>query len=73
MSVLTLAMLATGAKAKEGSKPQGLREKKAAAQDMYGLEAYNCSDPEDAIIYNIPQKCSAKEERILLPELSRTT
>ena len=65
-------MLATGAQAKEVSKPQGLREKKVAAQETYHLEAYDCSKPEDAIIYNIPQNCLAKE-RILLPELSRTT
>ena len=53
MCVLTLVMLATGAQAKEVSKPQGLREKKVAAQETYHLEAYDCSKPEDAIIYNI--------------------
>ena len=73
MCVLTLAMLAMGAQAKEVSKPQGLREKRVASQEMYRLEAYDCSEPEDAIISNIPQECSAKEERIFLPELSRTT
>ena len=73
MCVLTLAMLATGAQAKEVSEPQGLREKTVASQEAYRLEAYNCSEPEDAIIYNIPQKCPGKEERIFLPELSRTT
>ena len=37
MCVLTLAMLATGAQAKEVSKPQGLRE---TAQETYCLEAH---------------------------------
>ena len=73
MCVLTLVMLATGAQAKEVSKPQGLREKKVATQETYHLEAYDCSKPEDAIIYNIPQRCSVKEEQTFLPELSRTT
>ena len=72
MCVLTLVMLATGAQAKEVSEPQGLREKRVASQETYRLEAYDCSEPEDAIVYNIPQKCSAKEEQILLLELSRT-
>ena len=69
MCVLTLAMLATGAQAKEAREPQGLKEKKVASQETYCLEAYDCSEPEDAIVYNIPQKCSAKE-RIFMPELS---
>ena len=73
MCVLTLAMLATGAQAKEVSEPQGLREKKVATQETYHLEAYDCSEPEDAKIDNIPQKCPVKEEQILLPELSRMT
>ena len=60
MCVLTLALLATGAQSKEGSEPQGLREKRAASQEAYRLEAYDCSEPEDAIVYNIPQQCSAK-------------
>ena len=72
MCVLTLAMLATGAQAEEVSEPRDLREKRVASQEMYRLEAYDCSEPEDAIISNIPQECLAKEERSFLPELSGT-
>ena len=56
-------MLATGAQAKEVSGSQGMGERKDATQEMYHLEAYDCSEPEDAIIYSIPQSCSMKEER----------
>ena len=54
MCVLTLAMLATGAQAKEVSGSQGMGERRGAAQETYRLEAYDCSEPEDAIIYSIP-------------------
>ena len=49
-----------------------MREKRAAIQKAYHLEAYDCSEPEDAIVYHIPQQCPEKEERISLPELSGT-
>lgn len=71
--LLTLAMLATGAKVADISKPPDLREKRVTSLEIYCLEAYDCSEPEDAIIANIPPECAAKEERSSLPELSRTT
>ena len=73
MCVLTLALLAKGVQAKEGNKPQGLREKRAAFQEVYRLEVYDCSEPEDAIVYLIPQQCPETEEQISLPELSGMT
>ena len=48
-------------------------ERTGATQETYHLEAYDCSKPEDAIIYSIPQSCPTKEERKSTPELSRTT
>ena len=73
MCVLTLAMLATGAQAVDVSEPPDLREKRVASPERYRLEAYDCSEPEEAIIANIPPECAAKEERSSLPEFKRTT
>ena len=74
MCVLTLAMLATGAQAKEVSGSQGsgyhMGERTGADQETYRLEAYDCSEPEDTMIYSIPQNCPTKEERTSTPELS---
>ena len=55
MCVLTLAMLASGVQATEEDGPPCLREKRAAIQEAYHLEAYDCSEPQDTIVYHIPQ------------------
>ena len=72
--VLTLAILATGAQVKEVSRSQGggyhMGERTSATQETYRLEAYDSSDPEDAIIYSVPQNCPTKEERTSIAELS---
>ena len=62
MCVLTLAMLASGVQAKEGSGPPCLREKRAAIQKAYDLKAYDCSEREEAIVYHIPQQYPETEE-----------
>ena len=60
LCVLTLAMLASGdlwVQAEGEDGPPRLREKRAASQENYHLEAYDCNEPEDAVVYHIPQQC----------------
>ena len=77
MCVLTLAMLATGTQGKDASGTQGggyhMGERTGASQEAYRLEAYDCSKPEDAIIYSIPQSCPMEKEGASTQKLSQTT
>ena len=73
MCVLTLAMLALGVQAIEKDGPPCLREKRATIQEAYHLEAYDCNEPENAIVYHIPQQCLDTKEWTSLPKLSGTT
>ena len=54
LCVLTLAMPASGdlwGQAKADYAPPRLREKRAADQEEYHLEAYNCNEPGDTKVY----------------------
>ena len=53
LCVLILAILALGVQAEEKDGPPCLREKRAASQENYYLEAYDCKEPENAIVYHI--------------------
>ena len=65
LCVLTLAMLASGdlwVQAEEEDGPPYLREKRATSQENYYLEAYDCNEPEDTMVYPIPQQCPEIKE-----------
>ena len=66
-------MLASGVQAEEKDGPPCLREKRAASQENYYLEAYNCNDPESAIVYHTPQQCPKMKERASTSTLSGAT
>ena len=70
MCVLTLAMLASGVQATEEDGLPCLREKRAAIQEAYHLEAYDCNEPESIVVYPIPQQCLEIKEEISLPRFS---
>ena len=72
LCVLTLAMLASGVQAEEKDGPPCLREKRAASQENYHLEAYNCNEPENTVAYHIPQQCPEMKERVSPSTLSGT-
>ena len=74
LCVLTLAMLASGdlwVQAEEEDGPPGLREKRAANQEKYHLEAYDCNEPEDTVVYPILQQCPEMKELASPSTLSR--
>ena len=73
MCVLTLVMLASGVQATEKDGPPCLREKRAAIQEAYHLEAYDCNEPKNAIVYHIPQQCPEMKERASPSTLSGAT
>ena len=53
-------MLASGdlwVQAEEEDGPPCLREKRAASQENYHLEAYDCNELEEIVVYPIPQQC----------------
>ena len=75
LCVLTLAMLASGdlwVQAEEEDGPPYLREKRATSQENYYLEAYNCNEPEDTVVYPIPQQCPEIKELASPSTLSGT-
>ena len=75
LCVLPLAMLASGdlwAQAKEEEGPPYLREKRATSQENYYLEAYDCNEPEDTMVYPIPQQCPEIKEPVSPSTFSRT-
>ena len=41
----------------EEDGPPCLREKRAASQESYHLEAYDCNEPEEIRVYPIPPQC----------------
>ena len=74
--MLMLAILATGAHAKEVRGPQDdryhRRERTGATQEIYHPEAYNHSKPEEAKKYSTPQSGPKTEERTSTLKLSST-
>ena len=76
MCVLMLAILATGAQAKEVSRPQDdgyhRGERTGATQEIYHLETYDHSEPEEAVKYSTPQSGPKTEERTSTLKLSST-
>ena len=74
--VLTLAMLATGAQAKDISGPQGSRdhteEEVVIPQGTYRLEAFDCNEPEEAMVQNIPKSCTIEREGTSSPKPSQS-
>ena len=72
LHVLTLAMLVSGVQAEEKDGPPCLREKRAASQENYHLEAYNCNELENTVAYHIPQQCPEMKERVSPLTLSGT-
>ena len=69
-------MLATGAQAKDISRPQGSRdhteEGGGVPQGTYHLEAFDYNEPEDTMVHNIPQSCPTEKEGVSTPKLSQT-
>ena len=49
-----------------------MREKRAANQEKYHLEAYDCNEPEDTVVYPILQQCPEMKELASPSTLSRT-
>ena len=75
LCVLTLAMLASGdlwVQAKEEDTPPHLREKRAANQEKYHLEAYDCNEPKDTVVYPILQQCPEMKDLASPSTLSGT-
>ena len=62
--VAKLVMLATGAQAQDTSRlreSSGLTaEKVVVSQEAYRFKAYDCNQPEDALIQNAPQGCTTE-------------
>ena len=73
LCVLTLAVLASGVQAEEKNGPPCLREKRAASQENYYLEAYDCNKPESTIVYHTPQQCPKMKEWASTSTLSKAT
>ena len=62
-----------GLRGPEEDGPPCLREKRAANQEAYHLEAYDCNEPKNAIVYHIPQQYLEMKEWTSLTKLSGTT
>ena len=62
-----------GLRGPEEDGPPCLREKRAANQEAYHLEAYDCNEPENVVVYPIPQQYPETKESTSLLRLSGTT
>ena len=58
--------------AEEEDGPPCLREKRAASQENYHLEAYDCNEPEEIVVYPIPQQCPEMKGLVSPSTLSGT-
>ena len=75
LCVLILATMASGdlwVKVEEEDRLPRARKKRTANQENYHLEAYDCNEPEDAVVYHIPQQCPDRKELVSPPTLGGT-
>ena len=56
----------------EEEGPPCLREKRAASQEKYHLEAYDCNEPEEIRVYPTPPQCPEIKGLVSPSTLSKT-